>query len=180
MAKKSALKDARLSILSMLVVWLESDLPGIRFDKSPEGRPRMIIPRSGSDSYLFDFSSEVRDGIRCAYVLDLDQVRSARRSSFQIKLQQATDAVEEILGCEVVSKVSNPNLVKQNLLSWAKISKHSRMGIHCFYRFPDLDWESNAEAVVGEIGPYILRFVEGMDSLLQEYQPSAATSGRHQ
>jgi len=164
------IKDVRVKILQTLCEALQTEFPDIKFDRGPESRYRLIMPWDGKDYFLFDFSSQVKDGLRCAFVVDLDEKESWRRQSFRDTLRDMYEEVASTLGSPVVDNVSNRNLVQEGLRSWTKISHHRRMGVHCFYRLPEIDWSDTA-SVVESLVPYVRRFVKGMNSLLRRYKP---------
>ncbi|GAW94373.1 endonuclease NucS domain-containing protein [Calderihabitans maritimus] len=164
------INDAKLKILHKLCEDLRDEFPDIEFNHSPESRDRLIMLWDRNDYFLFDFSTEVEDGFRCAFVVDLDQENSQRRQAFQETLRSLSEEVADTLGCPVKDGIGNHNLVKEGLKSWTKISNHRRKGVHCIYRLPGIEW-TDSDGAVKNILPYIYKFVERMNSLLQRYRP---------
>jgi hypothetical protein len=164
------IKDKRIEILISLEAPLKEKLPEIRFNRSPESRYRLIMPWKGNDYFLFDFSSEVPDGIRCAFVVDIDKKHSPDRQYFQDLLKGVQYEVEQTLNSPVVDRTSNTTLIGEGLKTWTKISKHRRMGVHTFFRYQDSDW-TNVEEMVKKLAPCIHDYVERMNSLLHRYRP---------
>lgn len=164
------IKDAKLKILHKLCEELRDEFPDIKFNHSPESRDRLIMLWDKDDYFLFDFSTEVKDGFRCAFVVDLDQKNSQRRQAFQETLRSLSEEVADTLGSPVKDGIGNPNLVKEGLKSWTKIANHRWKGVHCIYRLPGIEW-NDTDVAVKNILPYIYKFVERMNSLLQRYRP---------
>lgn len=170
----SGLKESRISILKALEGVLLEDFPEIRFSKSKESRYRLSLnwDSSEKDFFIFDFSNkDVLDGIRCCFVVDLDEPNSSRRDNFKQYLIENMADVEETLGMVIENGISDEVLQSQGLLSWTKISNHRRKGIHTYFRFIDTNWCDEGN-IVNMIVPKIYFFIERLDSLLRVYKPS--------
>ncbi|WP_457786491.1 hypothetical protein [Geobacillus sp. Geo 8.1] len=76
-------KQKRILILQSLLESLKTHYPNAIFDKSKEGRYRLLIPYTTKDQFIVDFSFEVPDGIRMGFVLDLT-FRTLTRSKQRI------------------------------------------------------------------------------------------------
>jgi|GEM_PF-5453836 hypothetical protein len=163
-------KEPDIKILKSLEEKLKDKLPVIKFNCSPESNYRLIMPWKGNDYFLFDFSSEVPDGIRCAFVVDLDKKNSQARRIFQNTMLAAIDEVRDTIKTSIENRVRNSTLYSQGLKAWTKISRHRRMGIYTFYRYPDRDW-TNIEEMAKVLAPCIYEYVERMNPLIQYYWP---------
>lgn len=165
--KSSSSQETRL--LNVLLNNLQDELPNLQFVRHKEG-PRLIMSWVGQDSFLFDFSSKVSDGIRCGFVVDLNIPDSERRSEFQSLLLRSSEAVENILGAVIANGVSEDRLIESGYSHWAKVTNHRRMGVCCFYRAPGIDM-TDETAVTEAFAPKILQFIDRVDSLLNRYLP---------
>lgn len=158
-------QEARL--LGAILDNLQDELPSIQFDNKG---PRLVLDWEGPDKFIIDFSSRVADGIRCSFVVDLDAPDSERRSEFQARLLRSASIVEDMLGTIITNNTKEEDLVAGGYLQWAKVSRHRRMGVYCFYRSPGLDM-NDEHAVAEAFAPNILQFIDRVDSLLHRFRP---------
>lgn len=143
------------------VVWHDSDY-------------RLVVPWKDNDAFLFDFSSKVSDGLRCGFVVDLFVEYSERRTIYERILGASAGEVEDALGCTVVTRVDDREMTARGMKAWTKISHHRRMGVYCIFRLPNAEW-NDPSLSAALLLPLALRFMEGIEVILQKYPPPLQT-----
>jgi hypothetical protein len=184
-AGNPALQGARHQLYIALEKKLREICPGFNLVYSEKHScDWLVMPlRNPRDVFLVDFSSEVADGIRCGFVVDFELGNSTRREELATYLTEAEKSrrvVSNALGVQVETRKSNGTLISLNRVAWAKVSRHQRMGIHCYWRFPEANWEDDEEVqtLADVVAARIKRFIEGMGTVLQacDYDLSSAVA----
>jgi len=131
---------------------------------------RLLLRLNNSDYFLVDRSSKVPDGVRVAFVVDLDVKSSSRRADYESQLRASSSEVERILGCPVVFHEKLEATASTGQLKWCKIQKHSRMGVHIIIREPNADWSVRADAY-RMIHPLVSESIGRLCSLVESFPP---------
>ncbi|WP_031407184.1 hypothetical protein [Geobacillus vulcani] len=163
-------KQKRILILQSLLESLKTHYPKAIFDKSKEGRYRLLIPYTTKDQFIVDFSFEVPDGIRMGFVLDIDQPEprdGGRRKEFQKIIAPYLPQLAKVLDAVVIKKQKNESIIKDGRFSWIKNSAHRRMGLHQYRRFSNINFENDSvDDITIVILPVIERFIKSVSELL--------------